>query len=120
MKHKYLSFILCIFISLTVWLVYNLSMPHTQVETVDILVHSNIEGRREVAYERVPVTARCQASGFTLLKLSTRNTAQDVFLESSQLKYVEGDFYVIPQESLLMASSSIFGRTHSLVMRRKF
>lgn len=109
MKHKYLSFIICIFISLAVWLVYNLSMSHSQVETIDILVHSNIEGRREVAYERVPVTAQCQASGFRLLSLSTRNTAQDVFLDASKLKYVEGDFYVIPQEALLMASSSIFG-----------
>ena len=107
---SYVHFLLALLASLAVWTVMNLTRQSTDVETLSIVAHSNIEGRREVAYQDVDVTAVCTSTGFRLLGLASRkNRPVDVFFDSSQLEYKEGDFFVIPGDAIYRASAEIFG-----------
>lgn len=107
---NYLRIILAVLLSISIWLIYNLSQPSTDLVTVDLVAHSNIEGRAADASEQVQVVAVCGATGFRLIRLARQSKKPvDVFINASDLEHKEGEFFTISAPELFRYSSELFG-----------
>lgn len=94
--------------SLTIWLFYNLSRKTTGVVERVVVASSNIAGRSAVSSSSYKVEARCNASGFALLRCAMRKRPVVVDFDASDLKYDEGDNYYVLNTSLYKYTKSIF------------
>ena len=115
MKH-WTQFLLCVLLSASIWLVYNMSREYTGVVNVSVLASSSLKGRAATASESVPVDARCSATGFRLLRL--KHSTRDVHLDVHPEDFVyspEEDKYVISATELTKYSSDLFGDGVKLV-----
>lgn len=109
-KIKPLGVIPALVISVTIWLVSNLSQTSTAPETMYVLVHSNIEGRYDAAREEVPVVASVTATGFRHIKLSGTRKPVDVFIDWQYLESDYDEFFIIPNSTVFRYASDIFGQ----------
>ncbi len=121
-----LSISLALLASLTIWLVNNLSETTSDIVSVQLMPHSNIEGRSSTARESVTVTAAVSGSGFALLKLAfRRNRPVDITFDAADLQHREGEFYYISDNTLFKYAGAILGPavsvqsfvSHSLTFR---
>lgn len=108
-KGSWLNFLLCLLVSALVWLFYNLSQEYSEIENAVVLPSSNIEGRAQYAGAEVTVTARCKASGWTLIKLGRNQKTAKVFFDSADITREGGDNFAITPSNLLKYSKDIFG-----------
>ena len=60
-------FLLCLLLSMGIWLAHNLSLTYTDLVSVGVVAESNLEGRAQRSSSEVEVTARVRASGFHLI-----------------------------------------------------
>lgn len=109
LKSSWLNFLLCLLLSTSVWAIYNLSQEYSEIEDVVVMPSSNIEGRAQFASTEVTVTARCKASGWTLIKLGRDKKTHKVFFDSRDIKHVSGDNFVISSSSLDKYTGALFG-----------
>lgn len=109
LKGSWLNFLLCLLLSASVWLFYNLSQEYSEIENVIVNASSNIDGRAEYASSEVTVTARCKASGWKLMRLGRSNKTKDVFFESKDVRRTDGDNFVVSSSSLDKYTKEIFG-----------
>ncbi len=62
----------------TIWLMSNLSRDYSGVITVPVVAECNIEGHSNVSSNSVTVSARCETSGFRLLREGVRRVRRPV------------------------------------------
>ncbi len=113
---RWTQFLLCLLLSASIWLIYNLSRDYTGVVNVSVLASSAIKGRAATASESVSVDARCQATGFRLLRL--RHNSRDVSITIQPEDFVyspSDDRYLISGSDLAKYSADILGDGASLV-----
>ncbi|MBQ9547639.1 MAG: YbbR-like domain-containing protein [Bacteroidales bacterium] len=99
----------CLLLSFVSWLVLNLSRVNYDIVSVPVVAESNIEGRAARSAEAVTVTARCRASGFRLVRLSTRRKDLTVRFDASDFTHREGDFFSISAAQLQRYAADLFG-----------
>lgn len=102
-------FVVCLLLSASIWLIYNLSQMHSSIVSMEIVAESNIEGRAKRSSDAVTMTARVRASGFRLLRIIMRSKAVAVAFSSDDLHHLEADYYSISANQLLRYSSDIYG-----------
>lgn len=96
-------------LSFSIWLVMILSRDNTSLESVTVQAYSNVEGRASVALETVVVTARCRASGFKLIALSSSEDVVNVTFDADDLMDEGNDSYYIDAQRLSRYVRNIFG-----------
>lgn len=101
-------FLLCLLLSLGIWLAHNLSLTYTDLVSVGVVAESNLEGRAQRSSAEVEVTARVRASGFNLIWMAGRRNVT-VFFQAEDLEHREGDVYAISAADLFKYASYIFG-----------
>ena len=106
---KWSVFIVCLLLSGSIWLIYNLSQSHSSIVSQEVVAESSIEGRAARSSDSVTMTARVSASGFRLLLIGLRSGAVAVRFEAEDLSPVEGDYFSISAAQLLRYSSDIYG-----------
>ena len=106
---RWTSFLLCLFLSASIWLIYNLSQAHTDIVSQEVVAESNIEGRAGRSSDAVTMSARCTASGFRLLRIALRRGGTVVWFSADDLAHSDGDYYSISSSQLLRYTESIFG-----------
>lgn len=108
-KGSWFNFLLCLLLSASVWLFYNLSQEYSEIENVIVMASSNIEGRAQFASAEATVTARCKASGWKLIRLGRDKKTHKVFFDSKDLKHIDGDNFTINSSNLDKYTNALFG-----------
>lgn len=106
---KWTVFIVCLLLSASIWLIYNLSQTHSSIVSQEVVAESNIEGRAERSSDAVTMAARVNASGFRLLLIGLRRGAVTVHFSPEDLSADEGDYFTIPASQLLRYAGDIYG-----------
>lgn len=101
-------FLLCLLLSLGIWLAHNLSLTYTDLVSVGVVAESNLEGRAQRSNAEVEVTARVRASGFNLIWMARRRNVT-VFFQAEDLEHRDGDVYAISAADLQKYAPYIFG-----------
>ncbi len=101
-------FLLCLLLSLGIWLAHNLSLTYTDLVSVGVVAESNLEGRALRSNSEVEVTARVRASGFHLIWMARKRNVT-VFFRAEDLSHREGDVFAISAEDLQKYATDIFG-----------
>ena len=86
-----------------------LSRNNTALESVTVQAYSNVEGRASVALETVVISARCRASGFKLMDLSSSEEVVNVTFDAADLTPEGEDGYYIDAQRLGRYVRDIFG-----------
>ena len=106
---RWQSFLVCLLVSASIWLIHNLSRTQTSLVSVPVVAQSSIAGHAENSSDFVDLTARCRASGFRLLYLGWRKDPLKIRFDAEDLQPVEGDYYSISAAQLYRYVPDIFG-----------
>ncbi len=106
---RWQSFLVCLLVSASIWLIHNLSRTQTSLVSVPVVAQSSIAGHAENSSDFVDLTARCRASGFRLLYLGWRKDPVKIRFDAEDLQPVEGDYYSISAAQLYRYVPDIFG-----------
>lgn len=106
---KWPVFLVCLLLSGSIWLVYNLSQPHSSIVSQEVVAESSLEGRTARSSDAVTMAARVEASGFRLLMIGLRRGAVTVRFNPEDLTPLEGDYFDISASQLLRYSVDIYG-----------
>lgn len=106
---------MCFLLSGGIWLIHNLSQKYTGVVSVSVAAHSGLKGRAAAASSAVPVSARCSATGFRLLRLNHQNRDVHINVHEEDLVYSGDDRYTVSAAEMAKYSSNIFGEGVDLV-----
>lgn len=102
-------FLICLLLSSSIWLIYNLSQTHSSIVSAEVVAGSNIEGRAERSSDAVTMAARVSASGFRLLRIALRSSASVVEFAPEDLHPLEADYYGISATQLMRYAPEIYG-----------
>ncbi len=83
--------------------------------SVSVVAHSGLKGRAASAAIAVPVSARCSATGFRLLRLGYQRRDVHVVIHEEDLVYAGDDLYTVPAAEMAKYSADIFGEGVELV-----
>lgn len=103
------GFLLCLLLSGGVWFVHMLSQTYSDLVSVPVSVRSNIEGRASVSSQEVTVSARCAATGYRLVDLSSTRKPRPVTIDASDFQYQGGDNFRISSSNLARYVPDLFG-----------
>lgn len=103
-----LPFLLCLLLSLGIWLTHNLSLTYSDLVSVPVIAESKLEGRAGRSSAEVEIAARVRSSGFNLIWLS-RKGITTVFFDPADLFYAGDDLYGIRPEALTRYATDIYG-----------
>lgn len=101
-------FLLCLLLSMGIWLAHNLSLTYTDLVSVGVVAESNLEGRAMRSEAEVEVTARVRSSGFNLIWMARRHSVT-VFFNADDFVHRDGDFFSISAVDLQKYAPAIFG-----------
>ena len=101
--------ILCLLLSGSFWLAHMLSKDYSDYVSIPVMASSNIEGRAERSSSEVIISARCEASGFSLLTISQRRRAVPVFIDANDFTHDNSDYYSVSSAALEKYIPDIFG-----------
>ncbi|MBO4566803.1 MAG: YbbR-like domain-containing protein [Bacteroidales bacterium] len=113
---RWTLFLLCLLLSASIWLIYNLSQSYTGAVTVSVLAESSLKGRAQKATEPVTLNARCTATGFRLLRIRHSSTDVPIVINPEDLVWsAADDRFTISASELAKYASDIFGEGVALV-----
>lgn len=94
-----------------IWLVQNLSSDYKGQVAVSVMAWCNIDGHSASSSSAAVLHARCNASGYTLLRLKQRGVSSPVNVEFTpgDLKHKSGELFYITSDALAEYSAAIFG-----------
>ena len=94
-----------------IWLVQNLSSDYKGQVAVPVTAWCNIDGHSASSSSAAVVHARCNASGYTLLRLKRRSVSSPVNVEFAPgaLQHKSGELFYITSDALADYSAAIFG-----------
>ena len=109
MRKNWYKFLLCLLLSGSIWLFMNLSQTYADIVNVAVLPKSNIEGRSEFASSEVTVSARCQATGWRLISLSSNDKAKPVTFDAADLERTRDGAFRISAATMYKYVQAVFG-----------
>ena len=114
-RHGY-SFLVCLLLSFSIWLIHNLSQQYSDVVSVPVVAVSNLEGRAQHSAAACNIVARCRTTGFTLMQLRRNSRRHDklIPINASDFTHQSGEQYSIDSEDLHKYASLIFGENVSI------
>lgn len=97
--------------SCIVWLLTNLSNNYAGVISVPVIAECSIDGHSAQSSNRALVTARCRASGFSLLRAQSRKERQPVHVrfDRADLHYAGRDTYLLTGSAKNTYAGRFFG-----------
>lgn len=107
-------FLLCLLFSGMFWMLRMLSQTYADLVSVSVIPESNIDGRADLASSAVTISARCSASGYSLLSIASRRNASRFHIDSKDLKHISGDSYEISAADLSKYVEHILGKDVNL------
>ena len=107
--------LLCLLLSASIWLIHNLSQVYAGVVSIPVVAHSTLKGRAEFSREAVPVSARCSATGFKLLRLKHTSREHQVNIHAEDLVWAGDDRYNISATEMARYTSDIYGAGVTLI-----
>lgn len=104
-------------LAFSIWCIHNVSLRYSEILSANVVARSTLEGRRELSSNSCTVTARCRATGYTILGNkafgSRRKTV--IVLPESALHHRYGDVFAFVPESMPEFGNMIFGSSVSSV-----
>ena len=104
-------------LAFSIWFIHNVSLRYSEILSTNVVASSNLEGRRNLSSNICTVTARCRATGYTILRNKAfGNRSQHIIhIPESALKYRQGDVYAFAPESMPEFGNIVFGSSVSSV-----
>ncbi len=104
-------FIVSLLLAYGIWLTHNLTMNYTELIDVPVKALCDINGHSYVSVNSTVVTAKCRASGFSLIKLmrADRKSPVEVTFNTSDMHSSGGEMFYVTSEDFSRYFSQIFG-----------
>lgn len=104
-------FIVSLLLAYGIWLTHNLTMNYTELIDVPVRALCDINGHSYSSVNSTVVTAKCKASGFSLIKLmrAGSKTPVDVTFNSSDMHSCGEEMFYVTSEDFGKYFSQIFG-----------
>ena len=104
-------------LAFSIWFIHNVSLRYSEILTATVAARSNLDGRRDISSNLCTVTARCRATGYTILRNKAFGGRRKhlIYIPESALKYTHGDLYAFVPESLPEFGNLVFGSSVSSV-----
>lgn len=104
-------FLLALLLAFSIWLIHNLSLRYTEFMQASVEAVSNIEGHFDRSSNRCEVVARCQTTGYNIVRngIFPGRRKVTVSFDPSSLHRKSGDTYYITTSELKESSHLIFG-----------
>ncbi len=103
--------LLSLLLAFSIWLIHNLSLRYTEFLQASVEATSNIEGHYYRSSNRSDIIARCQTTGFNILRngLFSGGHKVTVAFDASSLHHKSGETYYITSSELKESAHLIFG-----------
>ena len=103
--------LLSLLLAFSIWLIHNLSLRYTEFLQASVEATSNIEGHYYRSSNRSDIIARCQTTGFNILRsgLFSGKRKITVAFDASSLHHKSGETYYITSSELKESAHLIFG-----------
>lgn len=104
-------FLLALLLAFSIWLIHNLSLKYTDFLEVSVSAVSNIEGHFNKSSNSCDVIARCQTTGYNIMKNSLMPKKRNVTVsfDQSALHRKSGEIFYITSSELKESAHLIFG-----------
>ena len=104
-------FLLALLLAFSIWLIHNLSLRYTEFMQASVEATSNIEGHYYRSSNRSDVIARCQTTGYNIVRngLFSGKRKVSVAFDASSLHHKSGETYYITSSELKESAHLIFG-----------
>ncbi|MBQ7623333.1 MAG: hypothetical protein IJS66_06320 [Bacteroidales bacterium] len=112
---RWTQFLLCFLLSAGIWLVHNLSHKYSGVVNVPVVAHTSLLGYSEYSRGSVSVSARCQATGFRLLRLNHSSKTVTVTVNPEDFTPAGDGVFTISAAELVKYVPAIFGEDVTLL-----
>ena len=97
-------------LAFSIWFIHNVSLRYSEILTATVAARSNLDGRRDISSNLCTVTARCRATGYTILRNKAFGGRRKhlIYIPESALKYKHGDLYAFVPESMPEFGNLVF------------
>lgn len=104
-------FLLALLLAFSIWLIHNLSLRYTEFMQASVEATSNIEGHFNRSSNRCDVVARCQTTGYNIVRsgLFSGKRKVSVAFDPASLHHKSGETYYITSSELKESAHLIFG-----------
>lgn len=108
--------LLSLLLAFSIWLIHNLSLRYTEFMQVSVEAESNIDGYSSRSSNRVNVSARCQTTGYNIIRsgLFSGKKETTVKFDPSVLHHKSGDMFYLTSGDLKEYAHLIFGENVKL------
>lgn len=104
-------FLLSLLLAFSIWLLHNLSLKYTEFLQVPVRVRCEIEGHADISTNSGDVVARCQTSGYNVIRSSRKKKGKPVLLhvDRAVLHHRGGETFFMTPDDLKEYTHLIFG-----------
>lgn len=104
-------FLFSLLLAFSIWLIHNLSLRYTDFIQVPVVVSSELEGHSDLSSNVESITARCQTSGYNILRAARQRSRKPVVLQvdPSVLRCRGGETFYLTSDDLQEYAHLIFG-----------
>ena len=104
-------FLLALLLAFSIWLIHNLSLRYTDFMQASVEATSNIEGHYFRSSNRSDVIARCQTTGYNIVRngMFSGKRKVTVAFDAASLHHKSGETYYITSSELKESAHLIFG-----------
>ena len=109
-------FLLSLLLAFSIWLLHNLSLKYTEFLQVPVKVQCELEGHANMSANSSDIVARCQTTGYNVIRSSGKRNARPVVLSVSPsvLRHKDGETYCLTSDDLKEYTHLIFGENASV------
>ena len=110
-RRDWAVFLLALLLAFSIWLIHNLSLKYTDFMQVSVEAVSNIEGHFNRSSNRCDVIARCQTTGYNIMRgaLFPGKRKVSVHFDPSILHCKSGETFYMTSSELKESAHLIFG-----------
>lgn len=104
-------FLLSLLLAFSIWLIHNLSLRYSEFIQVPVRIQCGIEGHADISSNVADVVARCQTSGYNVLRSERRLDSSPMILpvDLSVLHHKSGETFYLTPDGLQEYAHLIFG-----------
>ncbi|MBO8455828.1 MAG: YbbR-like domain-containing protein [Bacteroidetes bacterium] len=109
-------FLLSLLLAFSIWLIHNLSLKYTEFLQVPVRVKCEIEGHSNMSSNTADVVARCQTTGYSVIRSSRQHSRNPLVLQVDPqvLHYRGGETFYMTASDLQEYTHIIFGENASV------
>lgn len=104
-------FLLSLLLAFSIWLIHNLSLKYTEFLQIPVRVRCEIEGHSNMSSNTADVVARCQTTGYGVIRSSRQHSRNPLLLQVDPqvLHYKGGETFYMTPADLQEYTHIIFG-----------